>query len=70
MASPRRPAAERSAPAPRPTPTAPSDSILESIGKAITDPVREAADATDDAVRKARHDATPDPLRDDVDGAR
>ena len=36
------------------------DSVLESLGKAITDPVREAADEADESVKDARRRATPD----------
>lgn len=34
-----------------------TDNALESLGKAITDAVREAADAEDDDTRQARHRA-------------
>ncbi|WP_326533184.1 hypothetical protein [Pseudorhodoferax sp.] len=49
-----------------PTPARPahSDSPLESLGKAISDPVREAAGQADEATRKARENARPDPYPD------
>ena len=49
----------------KPHPPGHSDSVFESLGKAITDPVREAADEQDEAVKKARRDATPDPYPDE-----
>jgi hypothetical protein len=36
------------------------DSALESLGKAITDPVRETADEADESVKEARRRAKPD----------
>lgn len=65
--SPQRPAEptpERPATSRRP---AHVDSVLESLGKAITDPVREAADEADESVKDARRRATPDLEPDEPD---
>ncbi|KQP17523.1 hypothetical protein [Pseudorhodoferax sp. Leaf265] len=52
-----------------PTPSRPAhtDSALESLGKAITDPVRESAGDTDEATRQARARAQ---VRADAEAAR
>lgn len=52
-----------------PTPARPAhtDSALESLGKAITDPVRESAGDTDEATRQARARAQ---VRADAEAAR
>lgn len=51
----------------KPSPARPAhrDSVLESLGKAITDPVREAADEADEEVKRARERAQPDPEPED-----
>ncbi|MFT3719698.1 hypothetical protein [Pseudorhodoferax sp.] len=43
------------------------DTPLESLGKAITDPLREAAGQPEEDVRRAREHATPQPYPDDDD---
>lgn len=52
-----------------PTPARPSrvDGPLESLGKAISDPVREAADQTDEATKRARERAQSQADADDLE---